>query len=324
MRLATRITLDVVFIAIASLTAAFGALAVGGRWHLQGATTYALAALVVLPIVLWAVHDLVSRISELHAVLGNALSAFRDGDFGLRLAVRGDRELAELKAMYNALADTVRNNREGLHQKEVLLDTILQRTPVAVVLLNAADRVVYSNTAARELLADGARLNDRVLTDLPLAPALREALVSERDAIFRSDEEVFHIGQRLFHLNTQRHRLILVERLTPQLRRQEIAVWKKAIRIMNHEINNSVAPISSLFHSARRAQEQPEHRHRVDEIYGLIEERLAFLRTFLGAYAEFARLPEPHKKKSSWTEVIQSAQLLYPCLLYTSPSPRDA
>ena len=81
-------------------------------------------------------------------------------------------------------------------------------------------------------------------------------------------------------------------------------MWKKAIRIMNHEINNTVAPISSLFHSARRAQEQPEHRHRVDEIYGLIEERLAFLRTFLGAYAEFARLPEPRKKKTSWSEVI--------------------
>ncbi|HEY2090901.1 MAG TPA: ATP-binding protein [Thermoanaerobaculia bacterium] len=311
MRLATRITLVVAFVAVASLAIAFGAIVVVRRWDLPSAPTFALAALVVLPFVAWAIHDLVSRITELHAVLGNALSAFRDGDFGLRLAVRGDRELAELKAMYNALADTVRDSREAVHQKEVLLDTILQRTPVAVVLLNAADRVVYSNTAARELLANGARLNERVLFDLPLASALREALLASHDAIFGSDDEIFHVGQRLFHLNTQRHRLILIERLTPQLRRQEIAVWKKAIRIMNHEINNTVAPISSLFHSARRAQEQPEHRHRVDEIYGLIEERLAFLRTFLGAYAEFARLPDPQKKRTEWCEVIQSAQLFY-------------
>ncbi len=311
MRLATRITLVVVFIALASLGAAFGAMALGRFW---------LAALVIVPLVIWAVHDLVSRITELHAVLGNALSAFRDGDFGLRLAVRGDRELAELKAMYNALADTVRDNRETLHQKEVLLDTILQRTPVAVILLNPADRVVYSNTAARELIAGAARLNGRLLAEVGLAPALRDALLSPQDAIFRSGDEVFHIGQRIFHLNTQRHRLILLERLTPQLRRQEIAVWKKAIRIMNHEINNTVAPISSLFHSARRAQEQPEHRHRVDEIYGLIEERLAFLRTFLGAYAEFARLPEPRKQKTPWADVIESARLLYPFRVEGSPS----
>lgn len=310
MRLATRITLVVVFIALASLGAAFGAIVLGHLW---------LAGLVMVPLVVWAVHDLVSRITELHAVLGNALSAFRDGDFGLRLAVRGDRELAELKAMYNTLADTVRDNREALHQKEVLLDTILQRTPVAVVLLNAADRVIYSNAAARELIAAGARLNGRLLSDVGLAPALHDALLSPQDAIFRSGDEVFHIGQRVFHLNTQRHRLLLLEHLTPQLRRQEIAVWKKAIRIMNHEINNTVAPISSLFHSARRAQEQPEHRHRVDEIYGLIEERLAFLRTFLGAYAEFARLPEPRKQKTSWNEVIQSAQLLYPFRVEGSP-----
>ncbi len=319
MRLATRISLVVVFIALASLGVAFGAMAIGGRWHLQGAATYAIAALIILPLVVWGIHDLVSRITELHAVLGNALSAFRDGDFGLRLAVRGDRELAELKAMYNALADTVRDNREALHQKEVLLDTILQRTPVAVVLLNAADRVIYSNAAARELIAGGARLNGRLLSDVGLVPALRDALLSPQDSIFRSEEEVFHIGQRLFHLNTQRHRLLLLERLTPELRRQEIAVWKKAIRIMNHEINNTVAPISSLFHSARRAQEQPEHRHRVDEIYGLIEERLAFLRTFLGAYAEFARLPEPRKTKTSWSEVIQGAQLLYPFRVEGTP-----
>jgi nitrogen fixation/metabolism regulation signal transduction histidine kinase len=320
MRLATRITLVVVFVAVASLVAAFGAVVVVRQWDLRAGPAFALAALVVLPFVAWGIHDLVSRISELHAVLGNALSAFRDGDFGLRLAVRGDREMAELKAMYNALADTVRDNREAVHQKEVLLDTILQRTPVAFVLLNAADRVVYSNTAARELLANGARLNERLLFDLPLASALREALLSSHDAIFGSDDEIFHVGQRLFHLNTQRHRLILIERLTPQLRRQEIAVWKKAIRIMNHEINNTVAPISSLFHSARRAQEQPEHRHRVDEIYGLIEERLAFLRTFLGAYAEFARLPEPQKKRTQWCEVIQSAQLFYPFRVEGTPA----
>src|ERR1051326_5702596 len=102
MRLATRITLVVVFIALASLGAAFGAIALGRFW---------MAGLVIVPLVIWAVHDLVSRITELHAVLGNALSAFRDGDFGLRLAVRGDRELAELKAMYNALADTVRDRK---------------------------------------------------------------------------------------------------------------------------------------------------------------------------------------------------------------------
>jgi two-component system, NtrC family, nitrogen regulation sensor histidine kinase NtrY len=278
-----------------------------------------LAVALMVPVVLVAAHSVISRVTELHAVLGNALSAFRDGDFSLRLAVRGDREVAELKRLYNGLADTVREDRRDLNQKEILLDTILQRTPVAVVLLNAAHRVVYSNTAARELLTPGARLNDRVLGELDLVPALREALASASDSIITHDDETFHLSQRIFHINTQQHRLVLIERLTPELRRQEVSVWKKAIRVINHEINNTVAPISSLFHSAKRAQELPEHRHRLDEIYDLIEERLAFLRQFLDAYAEFARLPEPRKERVAWSEVIDAVRPLYAFRVEGSP-----
>jgi two-component system, NtrC family, nitrogen regulation sensor histidine kinase NtrY len=140
---------------------------------------------------------------------------------------------------------------------------------------------------------------------------MRELLAHAEDSIFNYGDETFHLTQRVFHLNTQRHRLVLVERLTPELRRQEVGVWKKAIRVINHEINNTVAPISSLFHSARVAQENPQHRHRLEEIYGLIEERLAFLRHFLDAYAEFARLPEPRKEKTAWKDIIEPVRALY-------------
>jgi nitrogen fixation/metabolism regulation signal transduction histidine kinase len=281
---------------------------------------FGIAAFITIAAVLWSSRVIVSRISDLHAVLGNALRAFRDGDFGLRLAARGDREVAELKSLYNEIADAVRNDRRGLHEKEILLDTMLQRTPVAVVLLNAADRVIYSNNVARELLAGGARLNDRLLHEMNLAAPLRESLAGAGDSIFSIEDETFHVSQRIFHLNTQRHRLVLLERLTPELRRQEVGVWKKAIRVINHEINNTLAPISSLFHSARRAQEMPEHRHRLDEIYGLIEERLTFLRNFLDAYAEFARLPEPRKQRTAWSDVLDDVQTLYPFRVEGTPS----
>jgi two-component system, NtrC family, nitrogen regulation sensor histidine kinase NtrY len=133
------------------------AMRMGRAMSLRPLATYGLAALFMAPVIWWSAHVIVSRFIELHAVLGNALSAFRDRDFSLRLSARGDRELAELKQLYNDLADTVRADRRDLNEKEILLDTILQRTPVAVVLLNAANRIIYSNAAARELLAAGAR-----------------------------------------------------------------------------------------------------------------------------------------------------------------------
>ena len=293
---------------------------IGRMTALPPLAVYAIAALLLVPVVLWSTHVIVSRFTELHAVLGNALSSFRDGDFSLRLAARGDKELADLKRMYNDLADAVRADRRDLNEKEILLDTILQRTPVAVVLVNAANRVIYSNGAARQLLNGGARLNDRLLHELSLPEVLHEALAAEGDSFFNYEDEMFHLSRRVFHLNTQRHRLLLMERLTPELRRQEVGVWKKAIRVINHEINNTVAPISSLFHSLRRAQSMPEHHHRQEEIYLLLEERLAFLRNFLDDYAEFARLPEPVKRPTAWQDVIESVSALYGFRVEGSPS----
>lgn len=279
-----------------------------------------LAIIVTTPFVAWAAHVIVSRVSELHAVLGNALSAFKDGDFSLRLAVRGDHELAELKHLYNELADAVRDDRRQLLEKEVLLDTVLQRTPVAVALLNAAGRVIYSNASARELLTNGGRLNGRLLGEIEFAQSLRDALANPGDALFVHEDETFHLSQRIFHLDTQTHRLILIERLTQELRRQEVGVWKQAIRVINHEINNTIAPISSLFHSAQVAQAKPELHHRLDEIYSLIEERLTFLRTFLEEYARFARLPAPQKATVAWREVFDPVRVLYDFRVEGNPS----
>lgn len=314
MRVSTRITAAFAFTALVAIAASFIAGRVAHVLPMPRTAEWALAALLASPFVVWSARAIIRRLDALHDDLGNALRAARDGDPGLRLVVRGDREIAELKRLYNELADAVRADRYEIHNKEILLDTVLQRTPLAVVLLNAADRVIYSNLAARELLADGARIDGRLLEEIGanVDSALRELLPGPDDALFRAGDETFHISQRRFQIHTQAHRLILLERLTPELRRQEVSVWKKAIRLINHEINNSIAPISSLFHSARRAQEMPEHRHRLEEINGLIEERLQFLREFLDSYAEFARLPEPHKERTAWADVFEPVRALYP------------
>ena len=143
---------------------------------------------------------------------------------------------------------------------------------------------------------------------------MRDALTSTGDAIVTvrtsEQDETFHLSQRMFRLNTLEHRLVLIERLTTELRRQEVAVWKKAIRVINHELNNTIAPISSLFHSAKLAQSTDRH-DRLGEIYETIEERLAFLRTFLDSYAQFARLPPPRREQTSWQEILDDVRALY-------------
>jgi two-component system nitrogen regulation sensor histidine kinase NtrY len=316
MRLSTRAMLAVTFSALTAFAAAFLALRVARALEMRELAAWALAILITLPIVLWNARWTVRRIESSLVGVDGALRALRDGDFSMRLADVGRDETAEIKRLYNDVADVLRAQRADVYQKELLLDTILQRTPIAVLLINPADRIVYSNVAARELFAGGARVDGMTYAPLveTLAAPMRDALAGGGDAIVTvpaDQEETFHVTQRTFRLTTLEHRLILVERLTAELRRQEVAVWKKAIRVINHEINNTIAPISSLFHSARLVQERPDHRHKLGEIYDAIDERLTFLRSFLESYAQFARLPSPRKEPTRWENIVDDVRALY-------------
>ena len=317
MRLSTRVRTALSLTAIVAFATAFVSLRVARALSMNEKAGWALAMLAMVPVVLWISRWTVRKMTAALQGLDDGLRAYRDADFSMRLAAAGSDETVAVKRLYNEVADVLRGQRADVYQKELLLDTILQRTPIAVILVNAADRVVYSNVAARELFASGTRIDSERYASVVdgVTEPMRDALRAGGDAIVTvpaaEQDETFHLSQRTFRLNTLEHRLILVERLTAELRRQEVAVWKKAIRVINHEINNTIAPISSLFHSARLAQEMPDRRQTLGEIYDAIDERLAFLRSFLESYAQFARLPAPRKERTRWDAILDDVRALY-------------
>lgn len=316
MRLSTRILAALSLTALVAFASAFLSLHIGRALGMPEIAGWALAMLVTIPFVLWSARWMYRYVTQALEGLEDGLRAFHDADFSMRLAAPDRDEVTRVKRLYNDVADLLRAQRTDVYQKELLLDTILQRTPLAVLLVDAGQRVAYSNAAARQLLMDGRRLDGQRFSDVreQLASPMAEALASVGDAIVNvrtaEQDETFHLSQRTFRLNTLEHRLILIERLTTELRRQEVAVWKKAIRVINHELNNTIAPISSLFHSAKLAQSMDRH-DRLGEIYETIEERLAFLRGFLESYAQFARLPPPHRQQTTWNEILADVHALY-------------
>jgi signal transduction histidine kinase len=189
---------------------------------------------------------------------------------------------------------------------------------MAILLTNAAGRVIFCNAAARALIGDGRRLEGRKFGEViaALPAAVRDGIEGGAESIFSittgDRDETYRFVRREFFLNTQRQTLFMLERLTAELRRQELEVWKRAIRTMNHELNNSIAPLSSLLHSARCATGKPQHAGKLDEIYDTIDDRLSHLRDFLEAYARFARLPAPRKSRVPWRAVLDDVARLYP------------
>ncbi|MDQ6892615.1 MAG: ATP-binding protein [Acidobacteriota bacterium] len=310
-------------VAVAALLASAGA-ALGLPPFVILAGTLAATA----PVVAWTISRFWLPIHRTLQALADGVRSFQENDFSLRLVSTRADELGDLVTLYNQMGDVLRFERNEIYQRELLLDTLLQGAPMAIVLVNSLDRIAYANSAARVLFGESRRLQGKAFADLvATAPeSAREALVAGGDALFawsRSDaeDETYRLVQRRFQLNTQEQRLVVVERITPELRRQEVEVWKKVIRILSHELNNSLAPVSSLLHSARHvshgrasdaAQPGEAETARLDDIFEAIDERVRHLSDFLDGYARFARLPRPERRPAAWSELLGSVEGLFP------------
>jgi nitrogen fixation/metabolism regulation signal transduction histidine kinase len=318
-----RAKLALLLVATVAVTAL--AAAAAAAWRPEPGTVFGVGLGVGALAALAALGRGFSSVTRTLDALADGVRSFKDQDFSLRLSVARDDELGQLVGLYNEIGDRLRAERHDLYQRELLLDTVLQGAPLAIFLAGPTGRVAYANRAARDLLSGGRRLEGRAVDEVlaQAAPEMKESLAGAGDSLFSlgppGEEETYRTARRTFHLNTQPHTLYLAERLTPELRRREVEVWKKAIRVMNHELNNSLAPIRSLAHSARRVAGRPEHAHRLDDIFATIEERATHLADFLEGYARFARLPRPRRQAVPWDEFLAGVHRLTPFRLEGAP-----
>jgi nitrogen fixation/metabolism regulation signal transduction histidine kinase len=246
--------------------------------------------------------------------LADGLSSLSDRDYSVSIVEpEGDARLRRLVVAYNGLGERLRAQRQDLHQRELLLDTVIQASPLALVLTNASEAILYANLAARQLLGAGRKLEGLALRGLldALPAALRDALGGEGDRLVTvpldGDVQVLHVSHRGFLLNGRPHRLRLVKQLTREMNAQEVAVWKKVIRVIAHEINNSVAPIASLAQSGHRLAEQPDPA-QLGRVFAAIEERMSHLSQFVDGYSRFAKLPRPRPAPVEWGRFLASLQ----------------
>ncbi|SFM84068.1 sensor histidine kinase [Rugamonas rubra] len=271
----------------------------------------ALCLLCVLPLAVITIRAQLAPILSLFRALTGTVTSYQDGDFSFSLHWPQNDELSDLVAAHNALGAVLRQQRLELVQRELLLDTMVQNTPVAMLLVSEGGPVVYANVAARQLLNQGRKLEGHRLAAVlaQAAPALNEALARGGDGLFTNgaglgteagaEEEVFHLARRSFNLNGRKHELLLLRQLTLELRRQEVQTWKKVIRVISHELNNSLAPLTSLAHSGAELVRRGQTA-RLPQILATIEERSRHLESFILGYARFAKLPAPRPEWQDW------------------------
>ncbi|WP_105101761.1 sensor histidine kinase [Microbulbifer pacificus] len=276
------------------------------------------AGLLLAVILVWILLRPLTRSlgRALNSLQGGLLN-FRDGDFSISLALERRDQLGELADLYNEVGEILRRERAHIHQRELLLDTVIQSSPLALLLIDQSEHIIYANTSARHLLHGGKPLQGHRLEQiLPLCPPeLAKAIEQHKEGLTsyldNDTNHTLHISNSTFVLNSQKHRLILLREMTRELTRAEVQVWKKVIRLISHELNNSLAPISSMAHSGKLLSEKL-HSQQLAGVFDVIAERCRHLTEFTQGYARFAKLPPPVCEEVSWSGLVARLQPLHP------------
>ena len=237
-------------------------------------------------------------------VASNLLGALREGDYSIRGvgAERGssvDLVMSEI----NALGDTLQRQRTEAVESTALLTSVMGAIDVAVFAFDTEEHLVLVNPAGERLIGQkAARLLGANAQDLRLAAYLTGDTPRLIDRPFGPESGRLELRRSTFRRDGRPHHLLVFADLSRALREEEQQAWQRIVRVLSHEINNSLTPIKSIAHSIRRMLSRAPDLPRAAEIQeglNLIETRAGGLGRFLRAYAQLARLPKPQQRPFS-------------------------
>ena len=256
--------------------------------------------IVIVGFWLAVVSELRQRVVFPLQTLANLLAALREGDYSIRgRHGRNTDALAEVTREVNTLAETLREQRLGALEATALLRKVMEEIEVAVFTFDGERRLCLVNRAGERLLNTvSERLVGLKAEDIGLADCLREG-VNHRlmDAVFPGGSGRWEVRRTTFRQGGLPHQLLVLSDLRRALREEELKAWQRIVRVIGHELNNSLTPIKSISGSLKsllNRESRPEDwEEDMQRGLAVVESRAESLSRFMAAYAQLAKLPAP-------------------------------
>jgi nitrogen fixation/metabolism regulation signal transduction histidine kinase len=234
-------------------------------------------------------------------------------DFTSQFRAVGQPEMDALIHIYNDMIGRLRDERLKLQEQHYFLDRVLTASPAGILTLDFDGKIDLINPSVEKLLGLSEEAMGRRLADLapPLGSELAAIPVGESRVLAQGPRRLKVARAELFDRGFPRSFLI-VEELTEELRASEKAAYGKLIRLMSHEVNNSVGPVRSLLDSFRDYSEQlaDEDRQDFQQALGVAIARLERLGAFVNGFAEVVRLPPPERRPCDVRQLLDEIVLL--------------
>ena len=253
--------------------------------------------------------------------LSNLLDAMVQGDYSLRARPSdGDEALNELVDSINSLSLRLNKQRIETTESQLLLTTVINHIDVAILALNENNELVLTNPAAKKLLQIPAELQEfdliKSFSQFDQIAAMNSGNSQVMSLSFANQQGKFNVHLEEYRENGKPQKLVFVTDVSTMLRSEERNAWQALVRVISHEINNSLAPIASLSQSLRRLLARQEdlesHKDYLVEGLSIISQRSNSLTEFVNSYKQIASLPEPKKQANSVLELVNKTVALYP------------
>lgn len=247
--------------------------------------------------------------------IANGMDLIRAQDFSSRLAKVGQPEADRIVEMFNAMMLRLRNERVRIREQNHFMDLLISVSPMGIIILDTFGKIMMNNPAAEEFLGMKGRdgIIGKTLEALtsPLADGLVRLKPGTTETLRLSDSKIYRCSRLSFMDNGYAHPFILIEHLTQEVMKAEKHAYERVIRIISHEVNNSVAGISSMLSTAGAVAREGDGMSKEDadmiaEVAEVSRERCMSMSKFISAYADVVKIPPANRRRVNLNEELMN------------------
>ena len=251
-------------------------------------------------------------VKPLNSIAGG-MDLLQAQDFSSRLSPVGQREADHIVSIFNRMMSQLKEERLRLREQNHFLDLLISVSPMGVIILTLDERISMANKAALEFLDEGTEedIMNKTMDELSgsLAEELKQIPKDTTVTIRLSDSHIYRCSRLSFIDRGFAHPFYLIESLTSEVMKAEKKAYEKVIRMIAHEVNNSVAGITSTLDTIDDALQTIDDTEDIREVMKVCVERSYSMSRFITNFADVVKIPEPQKEEVHLNDRVTACKI---------------
>jgi len=236
--------------------------------------------------------------------IGNGIELIKEQDFSSRLKNVGQVEADYIVDIFNRMMQQLKDERLRLREQNYFLDLLIAASPMGVIILDFDEQISSMNPVAKEILQASQTENSWGTIQHPLTKYLVKLQTNESQIYRLNTSEIYRCTKQTFVDRGFPHPFILIETLTAEVRKAEKIAYEKVIRMIAHEVNNTVAGVTSTLDTVVNSLSYNENNTEICDVTNICIERCMTMSHFITRFADVVKIPEPQTSETNLNEYI--------------------